>query len=142
MRDHLSARMEQLIVSPLPCNYVCHARYSRPGVLACFAVFAISRAISVFFAPISGRRLVKRITGKRKEKRDSVKNISSYFPGKVISNDRDLGLGFENAAPPPCIRMENFASRGNFVATRGRTRSRKVGLEIGCLFGDSSDFCS
>lgn len=73
MRDHLSARMEQLIVSPLPCNYVCHARYSRPGVLACFAVFAISRAISVFFAPISGRRLVKRITGEGSGKRREIR---------------------------------------------------------------------
>lgn len=89
MRDHLSARMEQLIVSPLPCNYVCHARYNRPGVLACllacFAVFAISRAISVFFAPISERRLVKRITdnGERRHREAEGKELRIYpvFPG-------------------------------------------------------------
>lgn len=46
MRDHLSARMEQLIVSPLPCNYVCHARYNRPGVLACLLASPSSQLVA------------------------------------------------------------------------------------------------
>lgn len=132
----------------------------RPARCACFAVFAISRAISVFFAPISGRRLVKRITGvgggiqKRREREREIrariyKNISrisrattTTTTGKVISNDPDLGIGklFENAVPF-LYKNGKFRLEGKFRGdARKNNRTRKVPAEIRITCSESRSY--
>lgn len=122
MRDHLSMRMEQLIVSQLPCNYVCHATYRpvRAPSLQLVAQLGFSFLNIGKDSPMDNARIGYRETVK------NISRISQCDP----ANFRRSESGRKALQTVLCIKTSFRGGATGFSGDPAATVQREVPKEI------------